>query len=131
MDINFIKAEDALFAVYQTIYSNTDMYLSYDWDSRLGDTKSWSGHGYFLVLDGTKIGGAIITDDMIRFPFLILPFEDRAQFWAYLLKLSPRKYLKGMLDADSSILPMFGYKNMGSLQGMCRPADIIEMDLPD
>ena len=131
MNINLAKADDALFAVYQTMYSNADTNMSYDWNSRLGDTKPWADRGYFLFLDGKKIGGAIITDDYIRFPFLISPYCDRVQFWHCLLKLSPRKSLLGMLDEDVYILPMFGYKNMGSRQAMRRPADIIEIALPD
>ena len=131
MNVSLSKVDADLFAVYQTMYSTADTNMSYDWNSRLGDTKPWADCGYFLILDGVKIGGAIITDDMIRFPFLILPFVDRVQFWAYLLKLSPRKFLYGMLDADNAILPMFGYKIMGSRQAMCRPADIIKMNLPE
>lgn len=131
MNISLVKADDALFAVYQTMYSGVDTYMSYDWESRLGDTKHWADQGYFLVLDGKKIGGAIITAETIRFPFLIAPYCDRIQFWRYLLELAPRKTLEGMLDEDVSILPMFNYKVMHSDRAMCRPADVIEKTLPD
>ena len=107
MKSKLIKVDDKLFAVYQTMYSNADTNMSYDWESRLRDTKHWVDQGYFLILEGEKIGGAVITDDCIRFPFLISPYCDRIQFWRHLLKLAPRKTLEGMLDEDVSILPIF------------------------
>lgn len=131
MNINLVKADVDLFAVYQTIYSNADTNMSYDWNCRLKDTKWATDQCYFLILDGKRIGGVIITDDSIRFPFLITPYCDRVQFWTYLLKLSPRKYLRGMLDEDVSILPMFDYKAMGTYMALCRPADVIEIRLSD
>ena len=131
MNISLVKADDALFAVYQTMYSGVDTYMSYDWESRLGNTEDWPGQGYFLVLDGKKIGGAIITEDTIRFPYIISPYCDRIQFWRHLLKLAPRKTLEGMLDEDVFVLHMFNYKVMHTNRALIRPADIIEMNLPD
>ena len=131
MNISLVKADDALFAVYQTMYSGVDMDMLYDWESRLGDTKHWPGQGYFLTLDGKKIGGAIITEETIRFPFIILPYCDRIQFWRHLLKLAPRKTLEDILDEDISILHMFDYKVIHTDRALTRPADIIEMNLPD
>jgi hypothetical protein len=40
-EYSIIKADKDLFAVYQTIYSNADTELSYDWYSRLNDT-TWT-----------------------------------------------------------------------------------------
>ena len=131
MNISLVKADDALFAVYQTMYSGADKYMLYDWESRLGNTKRWPGQGYFLVLDGKKIGGAIITEETIWFPFIISPYCDRIQFWRHLLKLAPRKTLHEMLDEDVSVLPMFNYKVLHSGRALTRPADKIEMSLPD
>lgn len=130
MDINIIKADKNLFAIYQTMYSNVDMEMWYDWDRRLKDT-TWTEQCYFLILDGKKIGGAVITDDAILYPFLISPFCDRVQFWNYLLKLSSRKKITGVLDADSSILPMFAYKAIYTYRLMCRPSEIIDISLPN
>lgn len=130
MNMNLVKSDVNLFAVYQTMYSNSDIEMWYDWNRRLEDTK-WTDKCYFLVLDGKKIGGAVITDDTIMFPFLVSPFSDRISFWRYLLKLSSRSKINGILDVDNSILPMFNYKAIGTYQVMCRPSDIIETVLPD
>ena len=39
MNAKLIKADVNLFAVYQTIYSNADTEMWYDWNERLEDTK--------------------------------------------------------------------------------------------
>lgn len=131
MSVNLAQTNDDLFAVYQTMYSNADTNMSYDWNCRLRDTKWAKDQCYFLVLDGKKIGGAIIMEDSIRFPFLIPPYCDRVQFWTYLLKLAPRKYLRGMLDEDVAVLPMFNYKAAEPFMALCRPSDIVETSLPE
>lgn len=130
MNMKLIKADTDLFAIYQIIYSDVDTEMSYDWNERLGDTNWAKDQCYFLELDGAKVGGAVITDDTIFFPFLIPPFADRAAFWKYLLKLAPRPNLSGMLDVDREILPMFNYETVRTQQIMVRPADVLDLTLP-
>lgn len=125
-----VKADRDLFAVYQTMYSNADIEMWYDWNRRLKDTK-WTDQCYFLMLDGKKIGGAIVTDEKILNPFIISPFCDRVQFWNLLLKHSPHKLIQGVLDIDSAILPMFGYIATSTFRLLCRPSDIIDISLPN
>jgi len=124
LDVNLVQADKNHFAVYHTMYSNADIEMWNDWDRRLNDTK-WTDQCYILISDGQKIGGAIITNDAIMFPFLISPFIDRVKFWRMLLEQSPRAKINGILDIDCSILPMFNYKAKDTNQVMCRPADII------
>lgn len=102
----------------------------FDWNKRLDDTK-WTDQCYFLLLDGQKIGGVIVTDETVMFPFLIPPFCDRILFWKLILEHSGRDKIKGILEIDSAILPMFDYKVDTVNQVMCRPADIITNELPD
>jgi len=130
LNTDLIRADKNLFAIYQTMYSNADIEIWYDWDRRLNDT-TWTDQCYFLTLDGKKIGGAVITDDKIMFPFLIAPFYDRITFWSWLLKHSPKSKISGVLDEDSSILLMFSYKAIDTNQVMCRPADNVDVVLPD
>ncbi|WMJ88531.1 GNAT family N-acetyltransferase [Anaerocolumna sp. MB42-C2] len=125
-----MQADKDLFSIYQTIYSNADIEMWFDWKKRLDDTK-WTDQCYFVLLDGHKIGGIIITDDTIMFPFIIPPFCDRTAFWTFVLKHSGRERIKGVLDIDSVILPMFGYKIDTVNQVMCRPADCITHNLPN
>jgi len=106
------------------------MEMWYDWDRRLKDT-SWTDQCFFLTLDEKKIGGVVVTDESIMYPFLISPYADRVQFWTYLLKLTQRNKVTGVLDNDSSILPMFGYKGIYSYRVMSRPSEILDISLPD
>jgi ribosomal protein S18 acetylase RimI-like enzyme len=128
MEISLVKADMSLFAIYQTMYSNADIEMWYDWDERLNDTK-WTDQCYFLMIKDKKIGGVIVTDDALCFPFLISPFCDRMKYWNSLIKQSPRLKINCVLEEDKSILPMFNYKAIVSRQVMCRPADSIETTL--
>jgi GNAT superfamily N-acetyltransferase len=130
LNFSLLQADKDLFAVYQTIYSNADIEMWYDWNRRLGDTK-WTDQCYFLLLDGQKVGGVIITDDVIMFPFLIPPFCDRVMFWNFILKHFGRDKINGVLEEDTSILPMFGYKVSNMSQVMCRPTDALTYNLSD
>ena len=115
MESYLIKADKDVFAVYQTIYSNADTELHFDWNKRLNDTKWANDAFYWVILDGKKIGGIMILDHCTRFPFLIEPFCDRALFWRividYLGENKPDiRNLYSVLDADIPILLSYGYK---------------------
>lgn len=132
----YIKAEKDLFAVYQTIYSQADIEMWYDWNARLNDTK-WSDDCYFVYCDGEKIGGALIAPNLVMFPFLIAPYCDRRLFWKYILKhareLSYENEIqfKGMLTDDVAILMSFGVEIWRQRQIMCRPTDNLRYTLHD
>ena len=130
MEFSLVQADKNLFAIYQTIYSNVDIEMWFDWNKRLNDTK-WTDQCYFLISDGQKVGGVIITDKSIMYPFLIPPFCDRIAFWKYILEHSGRDKINGILEKDAAILPMFDYKVDTVNQVMCRPADIIANELSD
>ena len=112
------------------MYSNADVEMWYDWERRLGDTK-WTEQCFFIVEDGQKIGGIIVTDDSIMYPFTIVPFCDRVKFWRLVIDQYQRPKINGVLELDSAILPMFNYKAVDTNQVMCRPADVIEKRLPN
>ena len=131
MNIKLIKAEANLFAVYQTIYSNVDTEMWYDWNERLEDTKWTTDQCYFLELDDKRIGGAVVTDDAIMFAFLIPPFADRAVFWQCLLKAAPRPTIYGVLTRDRDVVSMHNYRESVVKQSMARPSDIMESTLID
>lgn len=130
MSFSLVQADKDLFAVYQTMYSNADIEMWYDWNRRLDDTK-WTDQCFFVLSGGQKIGGVIITDDRIMYPFLISPFCDRVAFWSFVLKHSQRENIGGVLAKDARILLMLGYKVVTVNQVMCRPADILNNHLPD
>ncbi len=130
MDFSLALADKDLFAVYQTIYSNADIEMWYDWNRRLNDTK-WTDQCYFVMLGGKKVGGIVLTGDRIMYPFLIPPFCDRLAFWAYIMKQHRRKSIRGVSRADADILLMFDNKIAMTGQVMCRPADMCDPKIPN
>lgn len=130
MECTLERADKTLFAVCQTIYSDADIEMWYDWSRRLGDTM-WTGDCFFLLENGRRIGGAVITKDCIMFPFLIPPYVDRLAFWHMLLKREPRRKINGVLNEDARLLLMLDYKVIETNRVMCRPADRCEAALPE
>jgi ribosomal protein S18 acetylase RimI-like enzyme len=130
----FVKADKELFAVYQTIYSNTDIELWYDWKTRLKDTM-WSDKCYFVMKDNEKIGGAIIDNGSIAYPFTILPYCDKLEFFKQLHKKvfditnSGTIYTSGMLSEDIPLLLSMGYRVLRTRTAMIRPTDIVDVVL--
>lgn len=130
---SIVKADNDVFAVFQTIYSNADTNLNYDWDSRLNDTK-WTDECYWVMQDGQKIGGILILKDTTQFPFLITPFCDRNLFWYIVLKHIKENSLNitkinSILDDDVRVLLTYGYKVDKSRRMMCRPAEKFQLQI--
>jgi len=125
------KANIDLFAVYQVVYSNSDIEMWYDWNTRLNDTK-FTDQCYWLMLEGRKIGGAIINNDTVMYPFIIPPFSDKHSFWDSLLKCSNKiKHINGVLQDDVNILLSYGLKVNSIRQIMCCPTDASnKIDIP-
>lgn len=130
MGFSLEQADKNLFAVYQTMYSKADIEMWYDWNRQLNDTK-WTDQCFFVMLDGKKVGGVIITDDAISYPFLISPFCERVKFWSFILNHCQHENINGVLAEDVRTLFMFGYEIKTINQVMCRPTDILHYDLPD
>ena len=129
-----VHAEKELFAVYQTIYSNTDIELWYDWNMRLKDTL-WSDNCFFVVKEGVKIGGAIVSKGNLAFPFLISPYCDKTNFFHIIHKVVIEQTdngcitTSGMLSDDVIILSSLGYIPVHTRQGMIRPTDTFDTRL--
>ncbi|MBD3921986.1 GNAT family N-acetyltransferase [Paenibacillus sp. PR3] len=117
------QAERDLFAVYQVLYANADIEMWYDWKARLEDTK-FTDQCYWVVRDGVRIGGAIIMNDTVIYPFLIAPFADRTIFWKTLFSCCKTIiHIRGVLSQDVEILQSFAYRLDVTRQVMCCPTD--------
>jgi ribosomal protein S18 acetylase RimI-like enzyme len=133
--VAFVKADKDLFSVYQTIYSNADLEMWYDWNLRLQDTK-WTENCFWVTLNGIRIGGAIIEEQCIIWPFLICPFTDRTLFWKLILRHMTAKNnepvnLIGMPDSDMDVLLSFGCRIVSMRRMMCRPTDRFDVIIPE
>jgi ribosomal protein S18 acetylase RimI-like enzyme len=117
------QADKDIFAVYQVLYGNEDIEMWYDWNSRLKDT-NFTDQCYWIVCGEVRIGGAIIMNDTVMYPFLIAPFVDRTAFWKALFNCcNSISTIKGVLPQDVEILQSFAYRLDVSRQVMCCPTD--------
>ncbi|WP_152399151.1 GNAT family N-acetyltransferase [Paenibacillus cellulositrophicus] len=117
------QAEQELFAVYQVIYSDADIEMWYDWNSRLDDTK-FTDQCFWIMRDDERIGGAIINNGTVMYPFLISPHVDRSVFWKALFSCcNDIVHIKGVLQKDIDILLTFAYRLDVIRQVMCCPTD--------
>lgn len=117
------QADKDLFAVYQVLYANADIEMWYDWNTRLADTK-FTDQCYWIVRDGVRIGGAVIMNDTVIYPFLIAPFIDRTTFWKALFSCCKAiVHIRGALPQDVEILQSFAYRLDVTRQVMCCPTD--------
>jgi ribosomal protein S18 acetylase RimI-like enzyme len=135
-NFSFEKADKELFAVYNTIYSDTDIEMWNDWNMRLKDTM-WSDDAYFVLKNGERVGGAIISNGYIANPYLIPPYCDKVEFFMQLHKFAFKItdtgeiQTSGMLADDLPIMLSIGYRVKRSRRGMIRPTDMFESSAID
>ena len=116
------QADQNVFAVHQVIYSNSDLEMWYDWNTRLEDTK-FTDHCFWIMCDEDRIGGVVKLNDTVMFPFMIPPFSNRQELWRGLLKCCENiRNINGVLQDDVNILQSFGFKVNVTRQVMCCPA---------
>ena len=128
-----VKADKNIFSVYQTIYSDADTNLSFDWEKRLSDT-TWTNECYWVTQNEQKVGGLLILENTVKFPFLITPFCDRSLFWRVVLRYIKENNLtvanlSSLTDKDVQVLLTFGYKIDMSRRMMCRPTEKYLLEL--
>lgn len=117
-------AEKSLFSVHQVIYSNSDIEMWYDWNTRLNDTK-FTDQCFWIMCEDDRIGGVIKINDTVMFPFMIPPFSDRQQMWRILLKCCVDiRNINGVLQEDVNILLSLGFKVNVIRQVMCCPTGV-------
>ncbi|WMT39615.1 hypothetical protein RE628_19725 [Paenibacillus sp. D2_2] len=63
------QADPNVFAVHQVIYSNSDIEMWYDWNTRIEDTK-FTDQCYWIMYDDDRIGGVVKINDTVMFPFI-------------------------------------------------------------
>lgn len=118
------KMGDKDFSVCCAVYSMDNIFLSYDWLERLADINPNDG-GYMLLKDGFPIGGVVLHENHITYPFLIAPFGDKYEFWSELLKklgLQEKKiYLDFIPDSHREVLEKIGAQRKRGQFRMIRP----------
>lgn len=131
-EYTFRVADGELYAAYHAIYTEADIMFC-DWNERLEDLREKKGF-HFLYEDGTPIGGLMIIDQTVGFPFLIEPFCDRTLFWQRVLSyINERSGATGvklsrMQKRDVDTLTLLGASVQWSQQRMCRPTNSYEIE---
>ena len=80
------KISDHDFKIYHAIYSQENIFMSYDWKERV-ELSEPDGCGFLLAKDGIAVGGAIYRDNHVTCPFFFFFFCDKYEFWNELLRL--------------------------------------------
>ena len=134
-DYTFAKADNDLFAVYQTIYSQADIEMWFSWEHRLNDTKGCKDC-FFLCRGDDKLGGAVISGGAVRNAFLVPPFDDHSLFWRLVIEKAKSLTKKaeiicnGVLAGEVETLRSLGVRVWRPRQIMCRPTDVLPYSLP-
>lgn len=72
------------FAIYHTIYTDSNISVSFDWNDRINRIQS-NVNGYFILLKDKLIGGFTLLDNQVSHPFMVSPFNNRCLFWKVIL----------------------------------------------
>ena len=124
------QADKNKFAVHQVIYSNSDIEMWYDWNTRLHDTK-FTDQSFWIMCGEDRIGGVIKMNDTAMYPFMIPPFSDRQQLWNILLTCChDLRHINGVLQDDVNILHSYGFKVNVIRQVMCCPTGSLKEPVP-
>ncbi|MDF2543047.1 MAG: GCN5-related N-acetyltransferase [Herbinix sp.] len=122
----FKQVDNKMFSIYHAIYSDNNIFLSYDWEEYI-ESFIPQDTGYIIYDKGNPVGGVDIHDNCIRSPFLIPPYNNRLEFWKQVLS-----YLRSEIGAkeinfnyinnqDSDILISLGATVRHAQRRMLRP----------
>lgn len=124
------KADNREFAEFQTKYSDADYNMWYDMFKKLRDTAQ-TEECFFVTSGGKRIGGYVSVGDIVCFPFLAAPYEDRREFWSFVLEEEKKKYINGVSENDAEVLQELGFSVASRSHVMSRPTEKLTPDLRD
>jgi hypothetical protein len=82
--IEFVRADKNKFAVFHTLYTDTNIFARFDWNERIESAKNCvSDSGYFIYNDSAILGGFSLKGNNVNYPFLVPPFCNKVMFWDY------------------------------------------------
>ena len=81
-------ADNKKFAVYHTVYRDSDIFTRFDWNESVTDTIDCISdkNRCFIFDDDKLIGGFALKDNVLNYPFTVPPFGDKNAFWRIALK---------------------------------------------
>ena len=79
----FITINQKRFATFHTTYTDSNIFLRYDWDERIEDAIYCTSdkHCYFIYENKKLAGGFTLKENNVSYPFMVQPFDNRKTFW--------------------------------------------------
>lgn len=90
------RVNEEKFAIYHTIYTDSNIFVRFDWNERMNVFNS-NVNGYFIFLKDKLIGGFALLDNQVSHPFMLPPFNDRLLFWKIVLDFASETCCKNEL----------------------------------
>lgn len=128
----FIKADIKKFAIFHTIYTASNIFDRFDWNDRVDDAVDCITNTdvYFVHDNQKRIGGFVLKENHLNYPFIVAPFYDRNLFWGkvleYTVQTSENKevFLNEIAEADVEVLvKSYGAVIQESKKRMIRPTE--------
>lgn len=137
--IEFFRADKNKFAVFHTLYTDTNIFARFDWNERIESAKNCvSDSGYFIYNDSAILGGFSLKGNNVNYPFLVPPFCNKVMFWDIVIQYSLKEckqnelFFHEMPMTDMSILTkIFGAEIRWSKKIMQRPTESCTYNLDD
>ncbi|MCL2285321.1 MAG: GNAT family N-acetyltransferase [Firmicutes bacterium] len=129
---DYVKADKQKFAVFHTAYTASHIFYRCGWDERVKDAIDCAEDkdAYFVFDDNTLIGGFMLEEDCVSYPFIVAPFDNREMFWGdvlkYAVKTSGKKeiFFDEILEADKTVLiQSYEAKIIWSVKRMIKPTE--------
>ncbi len=137
-EYTFNPAKSENFAIHHTTYTDTNIFLRFDWGERIAGTQNTvQENGFFVYRRDQLIGGIAMLDNRIRCPFLVPPFDDRVAFWMGVLAHARETRGEGKIEldeipqTDADALFSLGAQVRWSQRRMCRPTQVLDIKTDD
>ena len=138
--IEFANADSEKFAIFHTVYTASNIFYRFDWNEQVDDTIDCTSDKniIFIYDDKNLLGGFVLKENHLSYPFVAAPFDNRKVFWDIVLKYAiqasgQRKiFLSEISEVDTKeIIQSCGAILKHSKQRMIRPTEQCAIVLND
>lgn len=123
------------YAKYYSVYADNNIFISDDWNERVKRLSAIDS-GYFILHGNHIIGGFILNNNELSYPFMIPPFSDRHYYWQcvldYTLKTCNENEIKLkyiLLNDEQILINQFDATLKQAQRMMMRPTEKMHVNL--
>lgn len=84
MNFTIVHTEAIRYAKYYSVYADSNIFVSDDWNERVKRLSS-TDYGYLVLHSNRIIGGFMLNNNELSYPFMVPPFSDRHFYWQCVL----------------------------------------------